>query len=329
MRVTLKETTVGALGDVSVGCGNFHDDAAYPLPDGSVKVGRTATLAPFDRSDPLVVGAGSEVAIGGRTWRVVSVTKAGPLGTVTLEEVQAGPVLDGIDFGAADLRTLVARQLTGSPVGSVRADDRTPIDWLKRIYKALRERHPELADRLSRAIAHHLGTADPEVDGLIIRFFTDVPTAAGGERLAALAASALDRYDAGLPDPTPGSVTDRLRESLLRAALRWRDGAGLPPEVLDAAKDAVHAGEGRHLVADLARLDPTWANERLPQAIALYPGASSTFFRAFTRAGMSADEALALVLPHADAHGRGALADNIRWTYRDDPATRDRLLARL
>lgn len=328
--VILKETTVGELGGVSVGCGNFYVDEAYALPDGSTRVGRTATIAPFDREARIVVGEGSEVDVGGTRWRVTRVEKSGRLGTVTLIPAGAGPVIDGIDFGPAqDLRVLVARQLTGGSVGPIAPTDRTPIDWLERTWRALAGLDPAAAERLSRAMAHHLGSADPEIDGLILRFFSDLPSAPGGERAAELVREELDSYPADLPDPTPGNVTANLRESLLRVALRWGEGAAADAAVLAAAKAEVRLGDGAALIFDLARLDPAWARDELPASVALYPRDASTFLRVWTKLGWSADEALDRILPHADARGRDGLQDEIRWMFRSDAAQRDALLARL
>lgn len=69
----LKETAVTDLGTDPVGVGNLWE-RTYVLPDGSSRTGMACQLFP-PTGDPLVVGAGSEFAAGGRRWRVERVDK--------------------------------------------------------------------------------------------------------------------------------------------------------------------------------------------------------------------------------------------------------------
>ncbi len=341
MKVILRATTVGDLGDVSVGCGTVGDVGPYPLPDGRIATGPTAVLAPFDRDERVVVGLGSEIEVGGSRWRVVAIDAgdraAAPLhgaggrngGAVTLQRLDGGPMIDGIDFGTVDLTELVARQLRHGFVGNTLPDDRTPLDWLKRTYRLLQAEHPAIAAALARAVGASLPSGSPKVDGLVIRFYADLPHAPGGERLWEVVLEEPRQFRGDAPDPTSGSLADTLRESLLRAALQWRDGADLPRGVLDAAREAIRRGEGRFLIFDVARRDPVWTRRALPSIASMYPDASNSIFRALTLAGVAPDAALASVLPHANDRGKRLLADAIQWDYRDDAVLCERLLAQV
>lgn len=83
MRVTLDETTVGQLGAVTVGCGNFWE-RAFEDDDGNALSAMSARLAPFD-GDDVTVRVGSRVEIGGRTWMVDTIDKTeGDNGSISL-----------------------------------------------------------------------------------------------------------------------------------------------------------------------------------------------------------------------------------------------------
>jgi hypothetical protein len=84
-RETIEETTVGQLLGVRVPMGNMTR-GSYQRADGAVVEGPICALAL--EGGAIFVGTGSEVAVGGGRWRVVSVDKeAGQLGSVTLELV--------------------------------------------------------------------------------------------------------------------------------------------------------------------------------------------------------------------------------------------------
>lgn len=86
----IRETTVGILAGVRVGCGNLWE-RAYRHADGREVTGMSAQLAPFDTEVAIFVGAGSEFEVGGQKWRVTEVAKhAGELGYVRLERCAAG-----------------------------------------------------------------------------------------------------------------------------------------------------------------------------------------------------------------------------------------------
>lgn len=74
-------------------------------------------------------------------------------------------------WGISRLRTFA----DGVGDGGRRRDSRPTLDSAReagaRTYEKLLDIDPQTAERLSRAVAHDLGTADPEIDGLIIRFF--------------------------------------------------------------------------------------------------------------------------------------------------------------
>jgi len=88
--VILHNTTVGQVNGVRVGVGSIWD-REYELPDKSHQYGLTAKLFP-QTGEPIVVGDGSIVSIGGQQWRV-SVSAArmgreGPRGSVRLTLVK-------------------------------------------------------------------------------------------------------------------------------------------------------------------------------------------------------------------------------------------------
>lgn len=83
---TIEETTVGDLGGVSVPMGNMTT-GSYTLPDGSTTSGTICSLA-ISEGPGVFVGLGSEVQVGGATWRVVAIEKTrGQPGSVTLQRV--------------------------------------------------------------------------------------------------------------------------------------------------------------------------------------------------------------------------------------------------
>ncbi len=83
----IEETTVHWLSGVRVGVGNIWD-RDYTLPDGSPRYGPTAEvfILLYDQNPAIVVGVGSEIAVGGERWRVVRVEPAQgrELGSITL-----------------------------------------------------------------------------------------------------------------------------------------------------------------------------------------------------------------------------------------------------
>lgn len=84
----LDEGTVTWIGAQRVPMGNVRV-GPYPLPDGALAQGPACALALPE--GPVVVGQGSEVAIDGRTWRVLRVTPgAGGTGSVTLQLADQG-----------------------------------------------------------------------------------------------------------------------------------------------------------------------------------------------------------------------------------------------
>ncbi len=81
---TIDETTVGDLDGHRVPMGNMTT-GSYTLPDGSTATGTICSLA-ITEGPGVFVGLGSEVVVGGRTWRVVAIEKTrGEPGSVTLQ----------------------------------------------------------------------------------------------------------------------------------------------------------------------------------------------------------------------------------------------------
>ncbi len=231
---------------------------------------------------------------------------------------------EGVDLGPdVDLDHLVSQHLAGVGVGYARRDDRTPLDWLARAWRFLDEHEPLAAKRFSRAVAGQLGGAHTE---LVLRFFWDLPLADGGERLAMEVLRRLHCYPPDLLDQTPGTVTDTVREGLIRGALGWNEGRGLSPEVVAIAWDEIEAGRGRALLYYAARLDPDGARARLPGLLPRYPDASPTFLRILLGLGEAPEHAVELLLAHADPVGREALFDELRYRFRSEPARLEALL---
>ncbi len=232
---------------------------------------------------------------------------------------------DGVDLGPdVDLDHLVSQHLAGVGVGYAQREDRTPLDWLERAWRFLEEHEPLAAKRFSRAVAGQLGGAHTE---FVLRFFGDLPFADGGDRLGAEVLRRLHCYPPDLLDRTPGTVTDTVREGLIRGALCWNEGRGLSPEVVAIAWDEIEAGRGRALLFYAARLDPEGARARVPSLLPRYPDASATFLRILLGLGETAEGAIELLLAHADHAGREALFDELRYRLRDEPARLDALLA--
>jgi len=89
--VLLKESTVGRLGTVPVGCGNFWP-RRYTASDGREKEGLCARLAPLSRSQVLIVGQDSAFELDGRIWRVTEIRKDGSAaGTIRLTPLPCPP----------------------------------------------------------------------------------------------------------------------------------------------------------------------------------------------------------------------------------------------
>jgi hypothetical protein len=72
--VAINETTVGLVDGQRVGVGNLWA-ADYELPDGTTAHAMTAQLFLLGESRVVIVGPGSRVEIGGRSWQVVAVDK--------------------------------------------------------------------------------------------------------------------------------------------------------------------------------------------------------------------------------------------------------------
>jgi hypothetical protein len=131
--VTLVESTVTPVGETRVGCGNVWE-REYVLPDGRSARGLTARLAPADVDEPVVVGLGSVVDLGGELWRVAAIEKqTGKPGRLRLVGADQGTRIEGIDLGAgADVAGFVAAELARpTPRGG---DDRHPVDFIDRLY---------------------------------------------------------------------------------------------------------------------------------------------------------------------------------------------------
>jgi hypothetical protein len=83
VNVIIEETTVGKVDGVRVGMGNMIVDE-YVRLDGTVGRGWVCALA-VGGARGMFVGEGSEIEIGGHSWRVVRVEKEPPaLGMVEL-----------------------------------------------------------------------------------------------------------------------------------------------------------------------------------------------------------------------------------------------------
>jgi len=199
---------------------------------------------------------------------------------------------------------------------------------LVRTYRALHEIDPVAAGRLSRAVANHLGSGDPEVDGPILRFFADTYGAAGGERIAEVARD-LSRYPSHVRDPTPGGVTDFLREMLLLQALRWHEGAAINEDVVASAQEDVLTGDGSCLIVYVASQDADWFRAHVTAIAALYPSNSDSVLLALRDLGEDDEASIRRLLPFADATSRRYIGENLRYVYFRDPKERDRLLALL
>lgn len=330
MDVVLKETTVGDVGGVDVGCGSFWE-RSYRLPDGVERTGLTAVLAPFD-GERVIVGPGSVVTVGGRSWRVEAIEKvSGTLGRVTLRERAAdhveGLVFDGVDLGG-DVERVVADQLATSSLGDVRPDDRSPLDWLGRAYEWLRSTSPDRAAALSRAIASVVGDGEPTLDGLAALWFTRHDRAEGGDALRAALIEDVDRWDPSAPDETVGRYTPLLRQSLLLAAMEW-EGAPPSPALLELARSEVLAGDGEPILGAMVRKDTAFVAQNVDTLLALYPGDVASLFLYLLRTGATPDHALDRVLPHADARGLEGLDYTLRASGRVPDAARAALIARV
>jgi hypothetical protein len=101
-----------------------------------------------------------------------------------------------------DFTDLAHRALLGSAGGSLRGDCH-PVDWVFRAYRELAG--SPYADRLARGVAGCLTAPEPEVRAQALIFFAAEPDAAGGDRVAALAAGDQTLFS-GVPDPlAPGA----------------------------------------------------------------------------------------------------------------------------
>lgn len=80
--VEIEETTVGDLDGVPVPFGNAWDDE-YTGQGGAAVRGYSGVL--FLPGGPVRVGAGSQVSVGGATWRVIEVVRRGGHAVARLE----------------------------------------------------------------------------------------------------------------------------------------------------------------------------------------------------------------------------------------------------
>ena len=81
----IEETAVGNLNGVDVPMANVTNNYTFKLPDGSEGKGKACLLI-LPEAD-VWVGVGSEVQVGGATWRVTKIdSPEGETGSVTLEK---------------------------------------------------------------------------------------------------------------------------------------------------------------------------------------------------------------------------------------------------
>jgi hypothetical protein len=115
-----------------------------------------------------------------------------------------------------DFADLAHRALLGTAGGALRSDC-FPVDWVFRAYHEVAG--TRYADLLAYGVAACLTAPEPEVRAQALIFFGAEPAAAGGERLAAVAAANRDLF-AGVPDPMqPGGD---LEQRLLSVLAVWR-----------------------------------------------------------------------------------------------------------
>ena len=81
----IEDTAVGNLGGVDVPMANVTNSYTYKLPDGTEGKGKACLLI-LPEAD-VWVGVGSEVNVGGATWRVIKIDSPDDeTGSVTLEK---------------------------------------------------------------------------------------------------------------------------------------------------------------------------------------------------------------------------------------------------
>ena len=237
-------------------------------------------------------------------------------------------MFDDVDLQSADLDAMVTRQLERGDVGKPSRDDRSNVDWLKRAWSAVGAEDRGLAQRLGAAVGRQLGRRGTLVDGLVLRFFLDLPRATGYEPVLVAAERGLDRYPPGQPDPSPGSGNETLRVNILRVALDRIDEDEVPDSILEAARSELLAGRGRELLYGMFDADGSWVNTNLDHLLAAYPSASAAFYRHLLGDGDTPEHALDRLLPHADGAGREALVDDIGHRFRQADEQREALLAK-
>jgi hypothetical protein len=326
--VTLVESTVTPVGETRVGCGNVWE-REYVLPDGRSARGLTARLAPADADEPVVVGLGSVVDLGGELWRVAAIEKqTGKPGRLRLVGADQGTRIEGIDLGAgADVAGFVAAELARpTPRGG---DDRHPVDFIDRLYARALAVDQGAADRVSRAVAAAFGAHDARVDQQALMFFQWRPMAAGGDRLGAVIASAPERFPRTAPPLEPDHLS--ARERAIRVALRWGDEQHpRDPALRRLARDEALAGHGAGFVGWLIADDPVWGRRHEPALIAANPDALGDLYDGLRALGTTPEAAIdRLIATAPTSAGRKGLLLALRFEAALDAPAKERLSARV
>lgn len=326
--VTLVESTVTPVGETRVGCGNVWE-REYVLPDGRAARGLTARLAPADVDEPVVVGLGSVVDLGGELWRVAAIDKqSGRPGRVRLVGAEQGTRIDGIDLSSsADLVGFVAAELARPTPRS--GDDRHPVDFVDRLYGRALAVDRGAADRVSRAVAAAFGAHDARIDQQALMFFQWRPLAAGGERLGAVIGAAPTRFPRTPPPLEPDHLS--ARERAIRVALRWGDEAHpRDPALVRLARAESLAGHGSGFVGWLMADDAAWGRANEAALIAANPDALGDLYDGLRALGASPEAAIDRLLGAAPtAAGRKGLLLALRFEGALDAPGKERLSARV
>lgn len=215
-----------------------------------------------------------------------------------------------------DIEKIARDALSGSGGFGSCPGDRAPVDWIFRAYAELAG--TPYADRLTRGVAVCLTDADPRIRAQALLFFECHPLAAGGERLADLAAGDRALF-AGVPDPLRPGVD--LEWQLLTA---WGARLGGDNAGIDVARaEVLKPGKAEPVVGGLFDAAPDWVINNAEAIVRGTPRAGITLLVAMRRTGADLVEFGRRIAPlcHGDEHFERDLPRAV-----DDPVARQAIL---
>lgn len=243
--------------------------------------------------------------------------------------MSAPVVVDGVACTPdMDWRALTATHLGGPPVWSQR-DDRSPLDGLCRVWRALSERAPDALGALGPAVAETCWSS-PLGIAVAARFFSNFAGAPGAADFRSALVARWPQIPEPYGNPLPGGMGRTLRAELLRCALQSSP-TGVPMDAslneLVRAEALASGAVAEAVLAPLAARDPVWVEQNAVAVLRAHPEAGYAICLAFEFGGQTPEQAVVWVLSHATVVRHSDFAWYIRRVIPE--GARAELLARL